>query len=226
MRLVRAMHGNTHFKLESYLHTLFPSIVTCVVRRRLCDKAYEDHWALRDYSARLLRDICDSYRSKYHNTQTRCSRTFIQAFIDPSKALTTHYGAIVGLTIFGKHVVDAAVLPTIGEYVTNILRLVSAQMKKKSNINGGNNSNKKSVRKFEFAKVLGAIVAALNVSANTNTNSNSNGEAHEVDIDRAVQVAVENKLQFNTDEFTQAVRNAEKEFGRRIYPHQKKDEAY
>ncbi len=37
------------------------------------------------------------FGSAYRNLQPRITKTLVQAFLDPAKPLTTHYGAIVGL---------------------------------------------------------------------------------------------------------------------------------
>lgn len=41
----------------------------------------------------------------YHNLQLRVTRTLLQAFLDPTKAMTQHYGAIQGLAALGPSVV-------------------------------------------------------------------------------------------------------------------------
>lgn len=41
----------------------------------------------------------------YHNLQYRLTRTLFNAFLDPSKAMTQHYGAIQGLAALGTSVV-------------------------------------------------------------------------------------------------------------------------
>lgn len=41
----------------------------------------------------------------YHNLQSRVTRTLLHAFLDPTKALPQHYGAIQGLAALGSNVV-------------------------------------------------------------------------------------------------------------------------
>jgi hypothetical protein len=41
----------------------------------------------------------------YHNLQPRVTRTLLHAFLDPTKALPQHYGAIQGLAALGPSVV-------------------------------------------------------------------------------------------------------------------------
>jgi len=41
----------------------------------------------------------------YHNLQSRLTKTLLHAFLDPSKAMTQHYGAIQGLSALGPSVV-------------------------------------------------------------------------------------------------------------------------
>jgi len=92
-----------------------PAILTCVLNKQLCENPTDDHWALRDYGARLVAQICDRYvcicksifiltnhgpcrfGQTYENLQARVSKTYHQAFIDPSRPYTTQYGAIIGM---------------------------------------------------------------------------------------------------------------------------------
>lgn len=208
MRLVRAMHSNPNFRMESYLHKLFPVICTCVVGKRLYQKPRENHWALRDFSSRLLRDICDKYREKYNNLQTRLSKTFLSAFADPKKSLTTHYGAIVGLGTLGKYVVDATVMPLFGSYVTRLIKLLDDPKLKPG-----------SVRRFELAKVFGAVMFALSVSKDDSVAKQAlfSPEKHAKD-------AIKNAASLPAS-LAETVESMEKEFGKRMYPHQKSDSA-
>ena len=41
------------------LHELIPAVVTCIVSKQLCVKPESDnHWALRDFSSKILGQIC------------------------------------------------------------------------------------------------------------------------------------------------------------------------
>lgn len=41
----------------------------------------------------------------YNTLQTRLTKTLVNAFLDPKRAITQHYGAIQGLTALGPNVV-------------------------------------------------------------------------------------------------------------------------
>lgn len=43
----------------------------------------------------------------YHNLQPRVTRTLLHAFLDPTKTLPQHYGAIRGLAALGPSVVSS-----------------------------------------------------------------------------------------------------------------------
>lgn len=64
-------------------------------------------------------------QNAYPSLQPQITRTLLNAFLDPSKPLTTHYGAIVGLTALGEHVIELALLPNIPAYL-ELLRPVLA----------------------------------------------------------------------------------------------------
>lgn len=62
----------------------------------------EDHWALRRQAAGLLATIAAQFSAPHHNLGPRLCRVLAQAFLDPSKHLTSKYGAAVGLQVGGR----------------------------------------------------------------------------------------------------------------------------
>lgn len=64
MRMVKALLSNQTLYLEKYLHELIPAVVSCMVSKQLCLRPEVDnHWALRDFSSRLIAQICKNYHT-------------------------------------------------------------------------------------------------------------------------------------------------------------------
>jgi hypothetical protein len=61
----------------------------------------EDHWSVRRQAAALLATIAAQFSAPHHNLVPRLCRVLVQAFLDPSKHLTSKYGAVVGLQVGG-----------------------------------------------------------------------------------------------------------------------------
>ncbi|PRQ32051.1 putative TAF6 HEAT repeat domain-containing protein [Rosa chinensis] len=57
------------------------------------------------------------FRHFCHNLQPRLTRTLLHAFLDPTKALPQHYGAIQGLAALGPNVVCLLILPNLDSYM-------------------------------------------------------------------------------------------------------------
>lgn len=160
MRLVKAILDNDVFtELDRYLHQLLPAVISCLVGKRLCRNPRDDHWALRDYTARLIQKICSKYTKGYVKVQQRITKTFVDALKDVKRPLTTHYGAIIGTACLGRHAVDAMLLPLLSTYMPKIKRLLE-------------HPEQKPVRRFEASKVFGAIVWAIS-SPRTQSNQDS-----------------------------------------------------
>jgi transcription initiation factor TFIID subunit 6 len=155
MRMSLALLTNPHFQIENYLHQLLPPVLTCLVGKRLCAKPRENHWALRNFAAELIAEICARYGPKYSSVQPRITKTLKDALQDPNRPLTTHYGAIVGLGSLGVHVVDLLVIPQIQEYSSLVLSVLDETTEKL-----------KSVRRYEAAKVYGALAWAVSITVN------------------------------------------------------------
>lgn len=150
MRLFSAILDNKAFPLERYLHQLLPAIITCLVGKRLCSKPNQNHWALRDYSASIIRRICARFGPSYTSLQGRITRTLVDALDAPKRPLTTHYGAIVGLASLGPIVVDDMLSPRLEEYSRKVLAVLD-------------NPTQKPIRRMEAGKVYGALAWALSI---------------------------------------------------------------
>ncbi|XP_052486495.1 transcription initiation factor TFIID subunit 6-like [Gossypium raimondii] len=51
MRVARSLLQNEHLHIGPYLHQLMPSIITCLVAKRLGNKFTNNHWELRNFKA-------------------------------------------------------------------------------------------------------------------------------------------------------------------------------
>lgn len=120
MATVKALLTNPHICIEPYVHQLIPAVLTCVVGKRLCAEPTEDHWKLREEAADIVVDICTTFGAAYETLQPRVTKTLLGAFVNPARPLTTHYGAIVGLTKLGPHTIHNLVLPHLQAYMTRL----------------------------------------------------------------------------------------------------------
>ncbi|XP_042201250.1 transcription initiation factor TFIID subunit 6-like [Callorhinchus milii] len=113
MRMVKALMDNPTLYLEKYLHELIPAVVTCIVSRQLCLRPdVDNHWALRDFAARLMAQICKNFSTTTNNIQSRITKTFTKSWLDDKTPWTTRYGCIAGLAELGHDVSDVDLPPT------------------------------------------------------------------------------------------------------------------
>ncbi|KAK3154346.1 hypothetical protein QOZ80_2BG0189340 [Eleusine coracana subsp. coracana] len=117
MRVVQSLLRNPHIHIEPYLHQLMPSMITCIVAKRLGHRLSDNHWELRDFSANLVASVCRRFGHVYHNLQTRLTKTLIHAFLDPAKSLTQHYGAVQGISALGPSAIRLLLLPNLVTYM-------------------------------------------------------------------------------------------------------------
>ncbi|OLY78531.1 Transcription initiation factor TFIID subunit 6 [Smittium mucronatum] len=90
-----------------------PSLLTCLLGKKLCKDHSENHWELRDLSASLIGQVVKDYGMSYHTLLQRLARTFLRTLLDPSKPSESHYGAIKGLFILGQETVRVLLLPNV-----------------------------------------------------------------------------------------------------------------
>uniref|UniRef100_A0A0B6ZF79 TAF6 C-terminal HEAT repeat domain-containing protein n=1 Tax=Arion vulgaris TaxID=1028688 RepID=A0A0B6ZF79_9EUPU len=114
MRMVKSLLDNQTLYLDKYLHNLLPAVMTCVVSKQLCLRPdMDNHWALRDFAARLVAQICRNYSNNTNNIQARVTKKFSKAIQSEKAALATQYGALAGLGELGPEVIKSCLLPYI-----------------------------------------------------------------------------------------------------------------
>ncbi|XP_047060661.1 transcription initiation factor TFIID subunit 6-like isoform X2 [Lolium rigidum] len=148
MRVVQSLLRNPHIHIEPYLHQLMPSMITCIVAKRLGHRLSDNHWELRDFSANLVASVCRKYGHVYHNLQIRLTKTLIHAFLDPHKALTQHYGAVQGISALGASAIRLLLLPNLETYMQ--LLDPELQLEKQKN----------EMKRKEAWRVYGALLCA------------------------------------------------------------------
>jgi transcription initiation factor TFIID subunit 6 len=117
MCVVQSLLHNPHIHIEPYLHQLMPSMITCIVAKRLGHRLSDNHWELRDFSANLVALVCRRFGHVYHNLQNRLTKTLVHAFLDPAKSLTQHYGAVQGISALGPSAIRLLLLPNLVTYM-------------------------------------------------------------------------------------------------------------
>ncbi|KAL0697312.1 hypothetical protein Bca4012_053434 [Brassica carinata] len=148
MHVVRSLLQNPHIHIEPYLHQLMPSIVTCLVSRKLGNRFSDNHWELRDFTANLVALICKRFGNSYITLQSRLSKTLVNALLDPKKALTQHYGAIQGLKALGHNVVRLLILSNLEPYLSLLEPELDAEKQKNQ------------MKSYEAWRVYGALLRA------------------------------------------------------------------
>ncbi|XP_060768861.1 transcription initiation factor TFIID subunit 6 [Neoarius graeffei] len=114
MRMMKALMDNPTLYLEKYLHELLPAVMTCIVSKQLCLRPdVDNHWALRDFAARLMAQSCKTFSTTTNNIQSRITKTFSKAWLDDKTQWTTRYGCIAGLSELGPDVIKTLIIPRL-----------------------------------------------------------------------------------------------------------------
>ena len=93
MQVVRALLRNEQIALDNYLQQIIPLVLTCIVAKELGSSAQDDHWSVRDLGAATMGLLLEQFGAKYPELLSRVSSQLLRGLLDPSKPLTTHYGA-------------------------------------------------------------------------------------------------------------------------------------
>jgi transcription initiation factor TFIID subunit 6 len=120
-QMIKAILDSKYLHIEPYLHQLMPAILTCIVGKKLAEGPMDNHWELRDFSATLVSQICKRFGDAYTSLLPRITKTLTHALQDVTKPLTTHYGAIVGITALGPRSVETLLLPNLKAYMSILI---------------------------------------------------------------------------------------------------------
>jgi transcription initiation factor TFIID subunit 6 len=150
MELTSAMISNPTLFIDPYAISLCAPAVTCLLGRRIGSESPDEaqnQYQLRELCASLIGLIAKKYTKSSKLLKPRLARTFLKHFLDPTKPLPVHYGAISGLTaVGGRETVRTLIIPNIKAYETILVRA--------ANENRGNNS-------VDVEIVIGAIMKAI-----------------------------------------------------------------
>ena len=118
MHCVNNIVQNSNLHLELYLEKIVPLVLNCIVPKKLSWNDY-DHWKLRDVASSVLLSLWTTFGEKYTSFQSSVIRVLVQAMMMTTKggsSVESRYGALVALSGLGPKVVDAVVLPCIGQF--------------------------------------------------------------------------------------------------------------
>ena len=177
--------------LEQYLQQFMPPILTCCMKENLSSSPTENHWNLRNKSAKIIYFILIKFGKKFQMVRNKVIRSLIHYFNNLTLTFKTHYGAITAMKELGVDALETGLLPHIKKYVNIKLKPVieGQQIVKKNNnkikenrMDGGNGNKmddmyhiKQNVIKQYEAKMVGkAILESLWLCHQHQTN-NANG---------------------------------------------------
>ncbi|KAL2062918.1 hypothetical protein VTL71DRAFT_5990 [Oculimacula yallundae] len=120
MELTQAVIENKSLFVDIYVTALVPPVLTCILGGNIggdSPVSLKDQYQLRDLAVSLIGRISSQYSTSSAELQARLARTFLKNFLDPTRTLEMHYGAINGLiTIGGPTAVSALILPNLKAY--------------------------------------------------------------------------------------------------------------
>ena len=120
VRFLRSLLYNPTLHLELHLHEILPSLMTCVVAKSFGSSTTHHqiksnhHYHLRNEAAMTLAICTNLFSKDYTTLKSRILRTLCQALeMDDHHSLSSRYGGIVAITLFGNRAIDAFILPLI-----------------------------------------------------------------------------------------------------------------
>ena len=126
VRFIRSLLFNPTIHLELHLHEILPSLMTCVVAKSfgtqlaslsssvLSINLMTNHYNLRNEAAITLAICTNLFSKDYTTLKSRILRTLCQALeMDDDHNLSSRYGGIIAITLFGNRAIDAFIIPLV-----------------------------------------------------------------------------------------------------------------
>lgn len=126
VRFLRSLLYNPAIHLELHLHEILPSLMTCVVAKSFGThlasslssistiNQMTNHYNLRNEAAITLAICTNLFSKDYTTLKSRILRTLCQALeMDDDHSLSSRYGGIIAITLFGNRAIDAFIIPLI-----------------------------------------------------------------------------------------------------------------
>ncbi|KAF4615883.1 hypothetical protein G7Y89_g15232 [Cudoniella acicularis] len=171
MEITAAMIANKSLFIDPYVASLVPPVLTCLVGRNLGPEIADnlkDQFQLRDLAASLIGQISRKYAESSTQLRPRLARTCLKYFLDPSRSLGEHYGAISGLAkIGGPETIRAVLIPNIKPFEYIIAKAINER-----------GQNDESVR-MVIAAIVKAVTSITDASSSqlTNGTNGASGDA-------------------------------------------------
>ncbi|KAK0404257.1 hypothetical protein QR680_017368 [Steinernema hermaphroditum] len=110
MRMIQSLALNNSISLDRCLHELLPAMLSCILSRQLCSRPDADnHWALREFSSRLLAMMCRNYQ--IHNVRARVTQVLGKVWKESNPSCATLYGSMYALQEIGWDAFRSVVVP-------------------------------------------------------------------------------------------------------------------
>ena len=157
--------------------SIVPPVLTCLIGRRLGDQPAGSAapYQLREMAAALIGVICKKYSGVSPTLKPRLARTCLKHFLDPTKPMGVHFGAVLGLqAVGGTEAIRALILPNLKAYETVLVDRAyaadeagSSQADRNNNVHmdgqdgDGDGDVADPPLRPESGTVIGAVVRAL-----------------------------------------------------------------
>ncbi|KAF2403071.1 DUF1546-domain-containing protein [Trichodelitschia bisporula] len=165
--LLEAILRNQSLFIEPYIASFIPSIITCLTGKHLGNSSDSPSavYSLRELAASLIVSISQRHGKSSHTLKPRLARTLLKTFLDPTKPLPSHYGALFALQrMVGPAGVRTLIIPNLRLYDA-ILREGMAD----------------DVKRADAEQVISVLMAALMVGA-SDVVEGANGVASEPEL--------------------------------------------
>ncbi|XP_013406678.1 TAF6-like RNA polymerase II p300/CBP-associated factor-associated factor 65 kDa subunit 6L [Lingula anatina] len=151
LHTVKAVISNPSLFLEPrpYLNHLVQGIMYCLLEPLAASiNPLNDHWALRDYAARLLAQVLNKWSSQVNQLAQKNIKILNEVLVDLTKPPCSHYGTVMGMASLGTAVTEQYILPNLPILMKHLENILN------------NNTFGNAQLKADASKVVGALLTA------------------------------------------------------------------
>ncbi|ELA46401.1 hypothetical protein VCUG_02123 [Vavraia culicis subsp. floridensis] len=102
---------NEHIFIDPYLHQIIPSLLTCIIGKRI------KNMDIRKLAAETIKYVYDKYSITYDTLGPRIIKTLSKVWLDKDKSEDAHYAALFTLSILSTNVISSVIQKEKDRYV-------------------------------------------------------------------------------------------------------------
>lgn len=123
--VIRALVQNEDLSIDIYLPQIMSFCLTLLLSDSVAPRQIPEMFLMKQLSSDILKILIERTLSNYPNVSPSVASQLISILLDKKKALSTKYGAVVGLIALGLNTISSYFLPILPTFIKDVRELAN-----------------------------------------------------------------------------------------------------